>query len=90
MDNKRFKEVLGQVGMTKKGFAEKVGLAYQTVIGWNHQGYPIWIDSYIDVMAELNDYEIQKKSEGVIKGAIQKMADGCEVTVTIRKIEEKI
>ena len=54
MDNVRFKEILSEVGITKKGFAEKVGLAYQTVAGWTNQGYPLWIDSYTSMMIDLH------------------------------------
>lgn len=54
MDNEGFKEILSEVGMTKKGFAKKVGLAYQTVAGWTNQGYPVWIDSYANMMIELH------------------------------------
>ncbi len=55
MDNEGFKKILSEVGMTKKDFAEKVGLAYQTVAGWTNQGYPVWMDSYVDMMLELNE-----------------------------------
>ena len=55
MDNDRFKEILSEVGMTKKSFAKKVGLAYQTVAGWTNQGYPLWIDSYMLMMINLHE-----------------------------------
>lgn len=54
MNNKEFKEILSEVGMSKKDFAEKVGLAYQTVAGWTNQGYPLWVDSYTKMMTELH------------------------------------
>ena len=62
MDNEGFKKILSEVGMTKKGFAEKVGLAYQTVAGWTNQGYPVWIDSYANIMIELHKCKAHEKT----------------------------
>ena len=93
MDNEGFKKILSEVGMTKKGFAKKVGLAYQTVAGWTNQGYPVWIDSYTNMMVELHRCMASGKiiygKANLEASSIEKILASHTKTIRLEQKEEK-
>lgn len=53
MKNEELKDKLRTAGLSKKSFAELVGLKYQTVINWgSSKNIPHWVESWLELYIE--------------------------------------
>lgn len=61
MTNTNFEQVLQHLELTKKDFAQIVGMPYQTLMNWKQKDEtPIWVDSWIENYKKARKYEIIK------------------------------
>jgi hypothetical protein len=57
VDSSEFECALKSVGLTKKEFAELVGMNYNSVVNWNKGDVPSWVPSWVDNYAKSKAYE---------------------------------
>jgi hypothetical protein len=59
MERQEFNELLKQAGLTKKIFAEMVGMEYQTINAWGISGrvIPAWVRPFLECQSKSKAYE---------------------------------
>lgn len=57
MDSNEFETALKSVGLSKKEFAELVGMNYNSVVNWNKGDVPAWVPSWIENYAKSKAYD---------------------------------
>jgi len=58
MNNDEFVEKLKEVGLNKKDFAVKTGLAYSTVANWSvTQNIPKWVHSWLENYIKAKNFD---------------------------------
>lgn len=48
MDYQDFNQSLKKAGLSKKAFADILGIEAQSISNWNKQGVPYWVPSWIE------------------------------------------
>ena len=72
MEQKEFWELLSKAGLSKRKFAELVGIPYFTVIGWgNKVPYPPYTRFLLEAILKIQTLEkVVKAVEPLLKGQI--------------------
>ena len=69
-----FNENLKELNLSKKDFAEQVGMNYASVTNWKHsKSLPNWLDSWMKYYKRAKNYEMIKRSVLKIEGFYPKI-----------------
>lgn len=69
MDREEFEKKLKECDLNKKKFANKTGIAYQTIINWGSTKVPSWVESWLQNYIKSKFYE-------EIKDKVYKIEEG--------------
>lgn len=58
MDSNEFDSALKSLSLSKKDFAELVGMNYNSVVNWNKTGIPSWVASWIRNYAKSSAFDM--------------------------------
>lgn len=58
MDSNEFESALKSLSLSKKEFAEKVGMSYNSVVNWNKKGIPSWVESWLRNYAKSSAFDM--------------------------------
>lgn len=79
LNAKELKILLSQANLSKKEFAQMIGISQQSVNNWgSNKNVPYWVKSYLQNYIKLRKYEAIK--EKIEELGILKMADSLEAT----------
>jgi hypothetical protein len=61
--NNEFVERLSVLGFSKKSFSEKIGVPYNTVLGWSKSGrtIPFWTQFLLEILMENQTHKTKRK-----------------------------
>lgn len=70
MERKEFNDLLSIAGMTKKEFAELVGMEYGTINSWGSSGkvIPSWVRPFLECQAKSKAYKLIRDEVMKIEG----------------------
>lgn len=71
MDRQEFNNALKLTGLSKKEFAEMVGMEYGTINSWGSSGkiIPSWVSSWIDNYSKSKAFDVIADKVDEVRGA---------------------
>jgi DNA-binding transcriptional regulator YiaG len=63
MNNLEFENIIENIDMSKKDFAEQTKLPYQTIMNWKrNDSLPVWVESWLENYIEKQNFQKIKQT----------------------------